>query len=123
MLSHRYFQHILDLQCWPVNVPHSVGGLAPARLPAPGVTTRLSPAVHTPVVVVGWPSPVVTKSSLIWHISKQNSKLYFQKKCFTEYILMGLFGWTLSIPEEHLVTIYVQVCEAASALGKSTFWI
>ena len=57
-----------NLPCCPVNVPHSVGGLAPARLPPPGVIARLSLS-QLPVVLVGWPSPVVTKSSLIWHIS------------------------------------------------------
>ena len=53
-----------SLPCCPVNVPHSSGGLAPARLPPPGVITSLSLS-HLPVVEVGWPSPVVTKSSLI----------------------------------------------------------
>ena len=42
------------LPCWPVKVPHKVGGLAWARRsPAPGVITRLSPAAQFPLVASG----------------------------------------------------------------------
>ena len=69
-----YFLKIFRyIPCWPVNVPHSTGGSTPTifavspatRLPDPGVRTRLSPVVHTPVAATGWPIVVVTKSSLI----------------------------------------------------------
>ena len=73
-ISHK---RLIYIPCWPVNVPHSVGGstfarvaVAPVtRLPDPGVRTRLSPVVQTPVAATGWPIVVVTKSSLMWHMS------------------------------------------------------
>ena len=73
----RSYSYILKIfryiPCWPVNVPHSVGGstfarvaVAPlVRLPAPGVSTRLSPSAQDPVVSAGCPIVVEIKSSLI----------------------------------------------------------
>ena len=101
MICWNNYAILKSLPCWPVKVPQRVGTSFPTRLPAPGVITRLSPAVHTPVVSDGWPRVVETKSSLIWHISKilvwlkKNSPNYFVSISNQLWLLLNIsiFTW------------------------------